>query len=100
MTFHYSDELKAYMKDKGKSIILIEVVSPKYAEFEVTELYVHFVDERQAKYFQEKERYRLIQTECGSVLLPHFRLNYDEDVYFSLKKFLWITSIKYSGIRL
>ena len=98
MKFIYEDELKAYMKEKGKKNIIVEVVTISNSEIEISELHIHFVDDRQPDIFKKKHRYRGVETEMGEVLLPHYKLNYEEEIVFGLKKFLCFRSISYSGI--
>ncbi len=98
MKFIYEEELKAYMQEKGKKNIIVEVVMINNSEIEISELHVHFVDDRQTEIFKKKHRYRGIETEMGEVLLPHYKLNYDEEIVFGLKKFLCFRSISYKGI--
>ena len=98
MKFIYEEELKEYMREKGKKNIIVEVVMINNSEIEISELHVHFVDERQTDIFKKKHRYRGIETETREVLLPHYKLNYDEEIVFGLKKFLCFRSISYTGI--
>ena len=98
MRFIYEDELKEYMQQKDKKNIIVEVVTINNSEIEISELHVHFVDERQTEIFKKKHRYRGIATEMGEVLLPHYKLNYEEEIIFGLKKFLCFRSISYTGI--
>lgn len=99
MKFIYKEELKEYMWEKGKKNIIVEVVTINNSEIEISELHVHFVDERQTDIFKKKHRYRSVETEMGEVLLPHYKLNYDDEVVFGLKKFWCFRSISYTGIR-
>lgn len=98
MKFTYEEELRVYMKEKGKKNIIVEVVTINNSEIEISELHVHFVDARQTEIFKKKHRYRGVETEMGEVLLPHYKLNYDEEIVFGLKKFLCFRSISYTGI--
>lgn len=79
--------------------IAIEVISSN-SDFEVTELYVHLIKEKQAEYFKQKKNFRGIPTEHGEVLLPSYRLEYADTITFGLKRFWIFHSIKYSGIQL
>ena len=98
MKFIYEDELKEYMREKRKKNIIVEVVTINNTEIEISELHVHFVDDRQTEIFKKKHRYRGVETEMGEVLLPHYKLNYDEEIVLGLKKFLCFRSISYTGI--
>ena len=99
MVFVYEAPLIEYMKLKGMSSIAIEVISSN-SDFEVTELHVHLVKDRQAEYFKQKKRFRGVATEHGEVLLPPYRLEYSDTITFGLKKVWIFHGIRYSGIRL
>jgi hypothetical protein len=98
MNFVCDPELVKYMKEKGKNTIALEVVTSDYSDFEISELYVHLVDEKQSQYFIKKKRYIPVQTEFGEVLLPPFRLDCEDTVRFNLKKRWIFKSISYTGI--
>ena len=98
MKFIYEEELKAYMRQKNYRNIVIEVVIINNSEIEISELHVHFVDERQTDYFKTKKQYYSVNTDMGEVLLPRYKLNYEEEIVFGLKKFWIFKSIAYKGI--
>ncbi len=99
MTFVYEAPLLEYMKQKGMTSIAIEVISSN-SDFEVTELHVHLIKDKQAQYFKQKKGFRGIATEHGEVLLPPYRLEYSDTITFGLKK-LWIFhGIRFTGIKL
>ncbi len=98
MKFIYEEDLKAYMLETGKKNIVVEVVMINNSEIEINELHVHFIDERQTEIFKTKHRYYGIQTDMGEVLLPRYKLNYENEIVFGLKKFLCFKSISYKGI--
>ena len=98
MKFIYEDELKEYMQEKGYKNIVVEVVMINNSEIEISELHVHFVDSRQTEYFKTKQRYYSVNTEMGEVLLPRYKLNYEDEIVFGLKKFWIFKSISYKGI--
>lgn len=100
MNFVYEPALREYMQKKGKRIIIVEVATSNCSDFEVTELNVHFVNEKQADYFKDKKKFRSVENGVGEVLLPPYRLEYDETVTFGLKSFLGIKQVSYQGIRL
>lgn len=100
MEFVYEPMLQNYMKQKGKKNIIIEVISSNCSDFEVTELYVHFVNEKQTDYFKSKKNFRSVVTLIGEVLLPPYRLEYDEVITFGLKSFLGIKMLTQKGVRL
>ena len=98
MKFVYDDKLREYMEKTGKKTIVVELVQIDNSDFEITELHVHFVDGRMRKKFID-QRYRAVETDCGEVLLPHFPLEFADTVTFKLKKFLFMTSISATGIK-
>ena len=100
MEFRYTPELISYMDNKGKKHIAVEVASSDHSDFEVTELYYRFISEDHAFYLRDKKRYVLKETDVGFVLLPPYRLHYEDIVTFGLKKFLIFHSITQTGISL
>ena len=100
MTIRYDEALREHMAKKGMTTIAVEVMQSSSSDFEVTELYVHLISDRQAAHFKEKKRFRAVQGELGEVLLPPYKLEYDETIRFSLKKIWIFHSIKQTGIRL
>jgi len=100
MQFIYEEQLLEYMKRKKKNNIVIEVICINNSDFETTDLHVHFVNEKQSDFYKEKKNYKGIATEYGEVLLPPYRLEYDETIRFGLKNFLGIKSVKMKGVRL
>ena len=99
MTFVYEAPLLEYMEQKGMTSVAVEVISSN-SDFEVTELHVHLIKDRQAEYFKQKKGFRGIATEHGEVLLPPYRLEYSDTITFGLKKVWIFHGIRYSGIRL
>lgn len=99
MNFVYEANLQEYMCRKNKKTIIVEVAECNCTDLEVQELHVHFVNDRQAAYFKTKKRFREIKTELGSVLLPPYRLEYDETITLGLKSFLGFKYISHKGIR-
>lgn len=99
MTFVYEAPLLEHMKQKGMTAIAVEVISSN-SDFEITELYVHLIKDRQAEYFKAKKGFRGILTEHGEVLLPPYRLEYSDTITFGLKKVWIFHGIRYSGIKL
>ena len=99
MEFVYEQALQDYMRAKGKRHIVVEVVASNHSDFEVTELYTHFVSEKKAAEFKRK-RYVVRHTPLGAVLLPPYRLEYADTITFSLRSFLGVKSVRQEGIRL
>lgn len=100
MTFVYEQELKDYMKKKGKHNIIVEMVTSDSSDFEISELHVYLADQKQVYFFRTKKRYRSVETEEGLVLLPPFPLELEEKVVFGLKSFWFLHWVKYQGIRI
>lgn len=100
MKFVYEPALQMYMKEKNKKNIIVEVVTSDSSDFEVTELHVHFVNEKQTAYFKEKKRFSSFVTEMGEVLLPPYKLEYAPVITFGLKSFLFIRYVTQDGISL
>lgn len=98
MRFIYEDELKTYMQEKGYQNIVVELVMINNSEIEISELHVHFVDTRQTEFFKTKKQYYSVNSEMGEVLLPRYKLNYEDEIVFGLKKFWIFKSISYKGI--
>ena len=86
MEFVYTPELIEYMRAKGKSSVVVEVVSSDHSDFEVTELYVHVISEKKAAEFLKK-RFVSKPAPVGQVLL-------------SLRSFLGVKSVRQEGIEL
>lgn len=100
MNFVIEDALKEHMKKTGKTNIVVEVVSADNSDIEITELHVYLADDKRAAFLKAEKGYRGKKTEVGEVLLPVFRLQYDETVRFCLKRFLCFKSIGYEGIKI
>lgn len=99
MIFTYTPALLEYMQKKGKSTIIVEEVTINNSDIEITELHVHLIDDRRADEFINKKRYRGVATDAGRVLLPPFKLHYDDIIAFGLKSFLGFKYITYKGIK-
>lgn len=99
MDFVYTPALQEYMRKKGKKNIVVETVTSNCSDIEITELHVHLIDEAQTALFKTKRRYFSRTTEMGEVLLPPYKLTYDDTVTFGLKSFLGFKYVSYQGIR-
>ncbi len=99
MNFVYEPAMQEYMIKKGKNTIVVEEITSNNSDFEITELHVHLIDERKAEHFKKQRRYYSVKTEKGAVLLPPYKLKYDNTVTFGLKSFLGIKYVSYTGIR-
>ncbi len=100
MNFTYEPALEKYMRQKQKRTIIIEVISSDHSDFQVTELHVHLISEKQADFFIRQKQFRPQPTHMGRVLLPPYRLTYADTVTFGLKSFLGIKYITQKGIGL
>ena len=94
------EKLKSYMLLKNKKDIIVEVITSDSSDFEVTELHTHFVNEKQKEFFKIKKKFYSKETELGELLLPPYKLEFDNVITFDLKTFLFIKYIKQEGIKL
>ena len=99
MEFYFTPALQEYMKAKKKDTVVVEFVEVSSGDFDLSELYVHLTDRKQAEFFVNKKHYRPVSTQWGTVLLPRFPLTFSETVTFDLKKLLCFRSIRYDGIK-
>lgn len=99
MVFLYDTELVSYMVEKKLDTIAVEVVTAN-ADIDFTELYVHLVRKGKAEELIRRKKYRPIATEHGTVLLPPYVLEYDQEIRFRLKKTWIFRSIGFQGISL
>ncbi|MCI8355872.1 MAG: hypothetical protein K2P13_05875 [Lachnospiraceae bacterium] len=98
MNFICEPALREYMLKKKRSTILVEEITSSHSDFEITELHIRLIDERQAAHFKSKKRYYTCKTDFGEVLLPPFKLKIQDTVTFSLKSFLGIKYVAQKGI--
>lgn len=98
MQFVYDPKLVEYIEKTGKKSIVVEMVSIDNSDFEITELHTHFIDARMRKKFID-QRYRVIETDHGEVLLPRFPLEINDVVTLRLKRFLFIKTLVADGIK-
>lgn len=99
MVFAYDEELVSYMHEKKLDTIAVEVVTAN-ADIDCTELYVHLVKPVQAGELIKRKRYRAVDTDHGTVLLPPYVLEYAPVVRFFLKKFWIFRSVGFEGVSL
>lgn len=100
MNFVYDNVLLQEMRKKNRKNIAIEVAASNHSDIEVTELWYRFVKDSYADYLVEEKKYRTVTTEVGRVLLPPYRLHYDETVRFYLQKHWIFTQLKAEGVHL
>lgn len=99
MNFIYEPELLEYMKEKGLSTVVVEVIDAQHSDIEIQDFHVRLVNEKIANLFKTEKKYRSVPTQHGEVLLPRYRLEYDDTITFGLKKFLCFKSMTFTGIR-
>jgi len=100
MTFVFDDKIRSYIQETGKKNIAVEVATSDGSDFEVSELHIHFISDKDADFFLQKKRFRAIDTDVCRVLLPPYKLEFDDTINFTVKKVLFFTVIKQTGIRL
>lgn len=99
MTFSYTKDLRDYMEKKCRKNIIVEVITCN-ADIDVTELHVFLADDKTSNFYKSQKKYKGIETEVGEVLLPPYRLEYEEEIVFDIKKVLCFKMVKYEGIKL
>ena len=99
MEIIYSDKLISYMKEKNKTIILVELVEINTSDIEIAELHVQFATKGQKKTFMEKKRYYSKEAPVGEILFPPFPLMMEEKIFLDLKKVLFFHVITQKGIK-
>lgn len=100
MKFICEEPLLEYMRQKNCTCILVEVVTSDSSDFEVTELHLQLANDKKRRFFLEQKHYTCHATTWGSVLLPPYRLDYEEVVTFSLKKIWFLHLLRQEGISL
>jgi len=100
MNFVYTPELLEYMNSKKQDTIVVEVIEANHTDIEFTDIRVHLVNHRMANIFKTERKYRSVPTEHGEILLPRYKLEYEETITLGLKKVLFFNSISCQGISL
>ncbi len=100
MEFIISPELEEYMKKKGKTAVSVEIASADHSDFEISEMYLRLVDDKTVDFLVEKKRGRVREASYGRVVLPPYRLHYEETITFRLKKIWLFHKIIADGISL
>jgi len=100
LNFTYEPELIEYMKQKGRNVIIVELVSIDHSDIEMTDIHVYLANERQVRLFKEEKKYKSVQTSHGEVLLPQYKFEMAETVKFGLKSFWIFKSVTYEGIKI
>ncbi len=88
------------MKRKKRTNIVVEVATSSTSDFEVSEIFLRLCRDGDVPYLTSKKRYRAV--DCGDfkVLLPPYKLEYDEHVRFGQKRVLFLEMMTFEGIRL
>jgi len=95
------EELRELLRKKKKNIISVEIAKSDHSDFEVSEIFLRLVSRDFADYLIKKKRCRELAAESGeSVLLPAYKLEYEETVRFGLKKRGLFQKITWFGIKL
>ncbi len=100
MQFIYEPDLLSYMEEKHLRNISVEVASSAHSDFEVTEIYLRLAEDKLADALESKRHYQSRKTDVGRVLLPPYRLKYDEVVTFGLRKYWIFRKLTFRGIHL
>lgn len=86
------------MKKKNMRNIVVEVASSNTSDFEVSEIFLRLCRDEHADYLVEKKRYRRENCDDFCVILPPYRLEYQQNVRFYIKKWWIFTHLAYEGI--
>lgn len=89
MEVRITPALAEHMQTKGKRNICVEVAQSNASDFEVTEIFLRLASDSLASYLHEKKRYRMLETDGFHVLLPPYKLEFEDTVTFDVKRF-WI----------
>jgi len=92
--------LTRYMREKNRQAVVLDVASANASDIEITELFCRLVKESQIPYLVEKKRFHPREAAGFTVLLPNYRLAYDDVVTFDLKKRLCFRSVTVTGARI
>jgi len=99
MEFRFTPELEQYIRAKGKAALAVTVAATENSDINVEELHLRLLSRKDADFMKAKQHYRGFSTPVCEVLLPNYRLEYDDVVTFYLKHFLFIPYVKSEGIR-
>ena len=92
--------LQAYMRQKNRQAVVLEVAVANTSDIEVSELFCRLAKAGDIPYLVEKKRFRAVEVQGGTALLPNYRLHYDDVVTFDVKKTLWFHSPTVTGVRI
>lgn len=100
MKIEYSAEFADYMNRKRKTHAVVAVAEAAHSDIEVTEIFVRVCDEDHAKYLREKERYREVTDGDRRVMLPPYRLEYEDRLRFFIRKQFIFKTLAVEGVKL
>lgn len=100
MKIEYSAEFSDYMKRKRKAYAVVAVAEAAHSDIEITEIFVRVCDEGHADYLKKKKRYREVADGDRRVLLPPYRLDYEETLRFFIRKQFIFKTLAVEGVRL
>ena len=92
--------LLAYMQQKNRQAVVLEVATANTSDVEITELFCRLARARDIPYLVEKKQFRTVAAPGGTALLPNYRLHYDDVVTFDVRKTLWFHSLTVTGVRI
>lgn len=99
MQVTFDDKLIEYMSKKGYCAIAVDIVDSKTCCSGYSEIVCTFVNQKHIKDLEGKIRKRLSSDNANLELLIMARLDIDEEIYVSLKRFLGIADVSIKGIR-
>ena len=97
MNIIYDEKLKAHMRKKNISYIIIEAYAAK-SWAGVTEITARFADKGTASR-AKKSSCRVLEGEIGEILIKTRGMEYEDTVTLSLESFLGLKSVKVKGIK-
>lgn len=100
MIFQFSNECLELMKEKGKKNIIVEIATSDSSDFEITELHVHLIKDKDVEFFVRKKGFTCKEADGIKVLLPNYKLEYAPVISFGVKKVLFFRVLTYEGIKL
>jgi len=99
VTFIIEPELREWLREKDHTVIAVEIDSSSRCDFEVQEFHIRAVTKKHAAAMEKQKGMHRRQAEDGTeILLPNYRLEYEQEVRFGLKKVLCFHIITQTGI--
>ena len=101
MTFTVEQELLEFLEKRKNKVLAVEIAGSSGSDFEVSELHIRTVSEKQAERMIRLNGCHPRETTEGiKVLLPNYRLEYADTITFGLKKILCFHVVTCRGITL